>query len=82
MGGKAKSGGTKGKNDNDQFPLTTASGNFWHEREARLLSKSSCVLIPFVVLQLFFFFLREVLESCALLSYFFLAVSRIQQQLP
>ena len=40
-GCKTKSGGTKGKNDNDndRFILQIASGNCWRERESQLLSK-------------------------------------------
>ena len=45
MGGKTKSGGTKGKNDNNRVTLQIAAGNCWHEREARLLFKSACVLV-------------------------------------
>ena len=51
-----------------RFTLQIASGNCWHEREARLLSKSTCVLIPFVVLHCscFFFtgFMSVQLLSC------------------
>ena len=53
MDGKTKSGGTKGKNDDDRFTLRIASGNCWRARRSRLLSKSTWALIPFEVLQFF-----------------------------
>ena len=49
--GKTKSGGTKGKNDNDRFMLRIASGNCWRAERSRLLSKSTWVLrIPQIFL--------------------------------
>ena len=78
---RQKSGGTKGKNDNNRFTLQTAAGNCWHEREARLLSKSTCVVIPFVVLHCSCDFFRHELicttsQLLKWLQLFFLAVSR------